>query len=203
MSRQRKRKKRDKRPRSPFEHERSADLQLWIGDGCSGGANARFAADVEVSVGRTDSERAMGFVVNASGNPFQSLNPANENKQLAFVLDRDQILELIGYLQSQLRGLKKPLGRGKPNYSFSWILDPKLRLQRDLEAAARKAHPGWRQITEKDDPDLILGEIGDWVQEPGAPDVGPGLVRWFKRTHPRKAQRIERDFTKRLWAGRL
>src|SRR5262245_47803969 len=198
------RRKPNKRPRSPFKNERSADLQLWIGDGCAGGANARFAADVEVSIGRTNSKRAMGFVVNASGNPYQSLNPGGENKQMSFVLDRDQVWELIGYLHMQLSGLRKPLGRGESSYMFSWILDPRLRLQRKLEDAAMKAHPGWKQITKQDERDQTWGEIGDWVQEPGAPDIGPGLVKWFKRVHPRKAARVvEREFTRRLWAGLL
>lgn len=192
-----------KRPRSPFKDERSTDLHLWIGDGCGGVAPARLDADMDVSIGRTDSKHAMGFIVGVAGDCHQLNWTRHDDKQMSFVLDRDQIVELIGYLQSQLRGLRKPLGRGSSHGLYSWLMVPELRLQRRLEDAAMKAHPKWRQITRKDERDQKpWGEIGDWVSEPGAPD-GAKLVKWFRRTHPRKAQRIERDFTRRLWQGQL
>jgi len=191
-----------KRPRSPFKDERSADLHLWIENGYACVASARLAAEMEVSIGRTNSERAMGFVVGVVGDCHRLKWTRHDDKQMAFVLDRDQVVELIGYLQSQLSWLRKPLGRGSGDGCYSWLMLPELRLQRQLENAAMKAHPGWRQITKKDERDQTWGEIGDWVQESGAPD-GEKLIKWFKRTHPHKVRRIERDFTKRLWAGKL
>jgi hypothetical protein len=43
--------------------ERPADLLLWFKDGSAGTCRPRVKADVTVSVGRTDSKRALGFVV--------------------------------------------------------------------------------------------------------------------------------------------
>jgi len=74
-----------------------------------------------------------------------------------------------------------------------------------------KAHPGWRQIKDvandpaeriKDSDELPMGEDDDWTAEPGTPD-GMKLIKWFYKTHPRKARRIKRDFERRLWEGRL
>ena len=55
-------------------------------------------------------------------------------------------------------------------------------------SAAIAAHPG-HHINE-----------GEYEVDAGAP-TGARLVAWFKRTHPRAAARIERDFTKELWKG--
>ena len=41
-------------------NERPADLVFWFKDGFVGGYNARVPADVEVSIGRTNSKRALG-----------------------------------------------------------------------------------------------------------------------------------------------
>ena len=194
-------KKPQKRPRSPFKNERSADLKLWLRDGCLYGFDARLAADVELSVGRTDSERAMGFHLRGGLNE-KELERMCREKVITFVLDRDQVEELAVYLQTSLHGLRKPLGRRTDNFSFAAVNKPKVLLTSKLEDAARKAHPGWRQLTKHDDLENELGAPGDWVLEDGAPE-GAKLVKWFKRTHPRKAQRIERDFTRRLWKGQV
>src|SRR5262249_12549180 len=99
------------RPRSPFEHERSTDLSLWFADGFGGNSNARLHADMEVSIGRTNSMRGMGFVVGVAGE-FRQLNwTRHDDKQMSFVLDRDQCAELVFYLRAQLKGLRRPIGR--------------------------------------------------------------------------------------------
>jgi len=200
-----------KRPRSPFKHERSADLTLWIADGFAGGQPARVATDIEVSVGRTNSERAIGFVVYKK-KTGRRLDPNHPDNMAAFVLDRDQVTALIGLLQAKLRTLRRPHGRKTDSFEFLRLTNPTVRLNTKLELAAMKAHPGWRHPKEDENhPDAFSREQdenydGDepliWVRDPGAPD-GIELIKWFEKTHPRKAQRIERDFTKRLWAGEL
>lgn len=67
--------------------ERPADLLFWIGDGHCSGYKARVAAEVEVSIGRTNSKRGLGFLVTVG------------NRTIDFVLDRDQVAELAAYLQ--------------------------------------------------------------------------------------------------------
>jgi hypothetical protein len=185
-------KKSTKRPRSPFKGERSADMMPWAQNGATGRSPARLAADVVLSVGRTDSERALGFLLYADGDKKL---PKFENDQIDFVLDRDQIEELIGYLQSQLGRLRKPLGRRVGFGMFSSARNPKQRLEMKLEDAAMRAHPRYEMEGE-------LSEMGVIEFDDDAPR-GDKLIKWFKRTHPRKAQRIERDFEKRLWAGQL
>ncbi len=60
-----------------------------------------------------------------------------------------------------------------------------------LETAATDAHPGWHRM-----PDNC------YEADDGTP-TGTRLVAWFKKTHPRKAARIEREFAKGLWKGDL
>ena len=82
--------------------ERPTDVELWLGDGKLFPCGARFSADTEVSIGRTDSKRALGFVVSRG------------EMKMDFVLNRDQVAELAAYLQLQIPRLLKPLGR-KPS----------------------------------------------------------------------------------------
>ena len=104
--------------------ERPADLVFWFGNGFCGGYKARAAADVEISVGRTDSKRALGFIVrNGQGNLAD------------FVLDRDQVAELAAYLQMSLGRLRKPLGRKRNQISLVALNSPK-HLRRAPKAVA-------------------------------------------------------------------
>ena len=80
-------------------NERPADLLLWLKDGCLFRRKACVAADTEVSIGRTKSERALGFIV------------TNKEKTVDFILDRDQVAELAAFLQLASGRLKKPVGR--------------------------------------------------------------------------------------------
>src|SRR6516225_9192552 len=86
----------EKRPRSPDEGERPADLYLWIADGAAGNFNARVAADIYVSLGITHSRRGMGFVV-CNQKTGRVLWPDHEANETNFVLDRDQVATLIEY----------------------------------------------------------------------------------------------------------
>jgi hypothetical protein len=143
-----------KRPRSPFEHERSCDLLLWPQNGSCGGPEARFAAEVVLSVGRTGSKRGMGFLLYAVGHKKL---PRFKNDQIDFVLDRDQVVDLIGYLQQQLNRLCSPLGpKAGGSRRFAALREPAFRLERALENAAIEAHPGWH----KDDPEDGLCKAG-------------------------------------------
>jgi hypothetical protein len=74
---------------------------LWGKDGECFRFRARVEADTEVSIGRTDSKRALGFVVKKHG----------KKQFVDFVLDKDQVAELAAYLQCMLPVLRKPLGR--------------------------------------------------------------------------------------------
>src|SRR4029077_13727722 len=89
-------------------NERPADLLFWFKDGFCGGYRARVPADTEISIGRTDSKRALGFLVRIKGET-----------QFDFVLNRDQVGELIAYLQLFKPGLLKPLGRKPSQLSFA------------------------------------------------------------------------------------
>jgi hypothetical protein len=97
-------------PRKKIEPgERPADLLFWLKDGTSAPYEARVPADVEVSIGRTDSELALGFWITTTA----------ERKHTAdFVLDRDQVAELAAFMQLQLARLRKPLGRKPDQISF-------------------------------------------------------------------------------------
>jgi hypothetical protein len=143
------------------DRERPADLLFWFKDGACAPNRARVAAEVEVSIGRTDSKRALGFVVTVG------------KTTLDFVLDRDQVSELAAYLKHcALPGLRKPLGRKQNQISLAFLNSPKRRLSMALENAATDAHPGWRVID-----DQIMEADDD------APS-GAALVKWFKKTHP-------------------
>jgi hypothetical protein len=73
--------------------ERPADLLFWFGDGRLGSYRARVPAETEVSIGRTDSKRARGFILTRG------------DTQMDFVLNRDQVAELAAYCQLALAGL--------------------------------------------------------------------------------------------------
>ena len=87
--------------------ERAADLLFWFGDGFHAPYRARVAADTEVSIGRTNSKRALGFRISRG------------RAQMDFVLNRDQVTELAAYLQCQLPRLLKPLGRKPEQISIA------------------------------------------------------------------------------------
>jgi hypothetical protein len=87
--------------------EQPTDLEFWFKDGFVGGFCARVPAKTEVSIGRTNSERALGFVVTRDG------------ASLDFVLDKDQVAELAAYLQMMHPRLLKPLGRKPQQISLA------------------------------------------------------------------------------------
>jgi hypothetical protein len=197
-----------KRPRSPFKYERSADLMLWLANGMAGGPQARFETDLGVSVGVTDAGQ-MGFVVYPQ-KTGSALNPTWKTNETNFVLDREQVAALIELLHFKLPGMPRR-GKSDNSYAVLRLTNPTFRLNNELQLAAMKAHPGWRHVKDlasdpaewvKDSEELPLGDGDDWTAEPGTPD-GVKLIKWFYKTHPRKARRIERDFEKRLWAGKL
>ena len=94
-----------KRPQSRDANERPADLWLWLKDGELCTFAARVDADTTVEIGRTNSKRALGFLVIKAKKPIAD-----------FVLDRDQVAELAAYLR--MPSLRKPPGR-KPANAFS------------------------------------------------------------------------------------
>jgi hypothetical protein len=157
--------------------ERPADLVFWFKDGCSSSYKARVAAGAKISIGRTDSKRALGFIVTSG------------KSKVDFVLDRDQVAELAAFLRNSLSGLRKPLGRKRNQASLVAMSLPKVRLRNALENAAIDAHPGWHRVDDD-----------DYEPDAGAP-TGARLVAWFKKAHPRAAARIERDLTRTLWEG--
>jgi hypothetical protein len=75
--------------------ERPADLLFWFKDGTCGGFQARVEADVEISIGRTNSKRALGFII-----------MHKKKKVFDFVLDRDQAAELAAFLQGSFSTAK-------------------------------------------------------------------------------------------------
>jgi hypothetical protein len=89
------------------ENEHPADLVFWIRNGCCIPYKARVPADTEVSIGRTDSERAMGFTVTRGDTTMD------------FVLNKDQVAELAAYLELQLARLLPPRGRKPEQISFA------------------------------------------------------------------------------------
>jgi hypothetical protein len=101
--------------------EQPTDLLFWFGDGHLGGFRARVNASTEVSIGRTDSKRGLGFVVKRG------------NSQADFVLDKDQVAELAAYLQHRAPPLRKPLGRRRDQMSLAASTSPKQRLFKELE----------------------------------------------------------------------
>jgi hypothetical protein len=79
--------------------ERPAELLFWLADGALMGFKPRVPPEVEVSLGRTDSKRALGFVVSRG------------DVMMDFVLDKDQVVELAAYLELALPRLLEPRGR--------------------------------------------------------------------------------------------
>jgi hypothetical protein len=151
----------------------------------------------------------MGFIVYPQ-KTGSALNPTWQANETNFVLDREQVAALIELLHFKLPGLRRRPGSKSNSWAVMRLTNPAARLNSELELAAMKAHPGWRQIKDIDDPaewskdsdGLPPGEDDDWTAEPGTPD-GIKLIKWFYKNHPRKAERIERDFERRLWAGQL
>jgi hypothetical protein len=82
--------------------EQPADLSFWLRDGGVAYYRARVPADTEVSIGRTNSKRALGFIVTRG------------KVSIDFVLNKDQVAELAAYCRVSLPGLLKPTGR-KPD----------------------------------------------------------------------------------------
>jgi hypothetical protein len=91
-------------------NEQPTDLLFWLADGSCGRFRARVAADTELSIGRTDSKRALGFIVSRG------------KARVDFVLDTDQVAELAAYLQIALPGLLKPLGRKPDQISLAALV---------------------------------------------------------------------------------
>ena len=106
-----------------YDGERPADLLFWFGNGSLGGHKARVKADIEVSIGRTDSKRALGFVVTNGADSFD------------FVLNRDQVIELTTFLQIQVGRLRKPVGRKPHQLSFVGLAEME---EKAAKAAARR-----------------------------------------------------------------
>jgi hypothetical protein len=80
-------------------NERPAKLLFWHGVGKLSWFEPRIPAEVKVSIGRTDSKRALGFIVSRGG------------QHMDFVLNKDQVAELIAYLRGWLPRLLEPRGR--------------------------------------------------------------------------------------------
>jgi len=78
------------------EDERPADLELWTGDGQGAPCPARQGkpASVQVSIGRTDSERALGFSI-------------HDGKTINFVLNRAQVETLLHFCRYQILRIKR------------------------------------------------------------------------------------------------
>jgi hypothetical protein len=91
--------------------ERPAYLMLFPRDGLAIPVDARVKADTKVSVGRTDSKRALGFEI-----------VSRKGVEMDFVLDRDQVTELHAFLQLALPGLLKPRGRAKGPLMLSTMM---------------------------------------------------------------------------------
>ena len=78
------------------DDEQPANLLFWIKDGCLSGCSLPIKTDTEVSIGRANSKRALGLIVKRG------------NMSLDFVLNKDQVAELIEYLQYSHRRLLNP-----------------------------------------------------------------------------------------------
>jgi hypothetical protein len=96
---------------NPTVTEQPTDILFWLGNGSCGRYRARVETETELSIGRTDSEQALGFIVRRG------------ETKLDFVLDRDQVDELAAYLQIMRGGLRKPLGRKPDQVSFAGMLE--------------------------------------------------------------------------------
>jgi hypothetical protein len=73
-------------------------LDLWFQNGSGMWLHGQGKHLPEVSIGRTDSELGLGFLV---------LDPKTKKIRAEFVLDRPQIENLHAYLGRQIRRLKK------------------------------------------------------------------------------------------------
>jgi hypothetical protein len=156
-----------KRNRKSRRAEQPTDLWLWPRNGACLLYRARVGADTEVSIGRTNSKRALGFEVKRGKTCID------------FVLDKDQVTELAAYLRMMQPRLLKPLGRKQDDQaSLAAAALPKRRLFNLLENAAIEAHPGWHRSDE-----------ATIEQDEGAPG-GRALVAWFKKAHPKTAARF-------------
>ena len=103
--------------------ERPANLLLWIGDGISPiPSKARVSTKTEVSIGRTNSQRALGFIVREG------------DTSMDFVLDRNQVDDLISYLRMSRHRLRKPLGR-RTNGFYRFFFE-----EFDKQSDAAEAH---------------------------------------------------------------
>jgi hypothetical protein len=105
----------NKRPKSKYKNEQSTDVILWPKDGCLCSHDARVDATTELFVGRTNSKRAIGFVITRG------------KQQIDFVLDRDQVENLAAFLNASLAGLSKPAGRRRPYLNFADLARAELR----------------------------------------------------------------------------
>jgi hypothetical protein len=86
-------------------NERPTDLLFWFRDGFCVPFKARVKTDAELSIGTTNSKRALGFIISQGG------------KNMDFVLDQDQVAELAAFLEMKAGDLRKPLGRKKKQIS--------------------------------------------------------------------------------------
>jgi hypothetical protein len=114
------------------QKERPAHLTFWFQDGFCGGYHARVAASTTVSIGRTDSKRALGFVVR------------NGQAHFDFVLNRDQVEELAAYLQLMHPALLGPLGPERPQLSITVVaaIAAKTKKARARRKATNEKAPG-------------------------------------------------------------
>jgi hypothetical protein len=91
-----------------YQGERPANLLLWLGDGHCCPYKARVAADIQVSIGRTNSKRALGFLISKGGELVSD-----------FVLNRDQVAELATFIRFNANRLRKPShGNDTPLHAF-------------------------------------------------------------------------------------
>ena len=81
--------------------EKPAEISFWLKDGSCAACKPRQTAETQVSIGRTDSKRALGFIVK------------RHDTRIDFVLDKEQTADLAAYLHLMDGGLSKPLGRRK------------------------------------------------------------------------------------------
>jgi hypothetical protein len=100
--------------------ERAANVCCWLQNGSRVGLSARVATKIEVSIGRTNSKRGLGFVVR------------NGKTSMDFVLDKDQVQDLITYLEFSLHRLLKPSGKRKEDVLRKMIM-PEIRSYLDRQ----------------------------------------------------------------------
>jgi hypothetical protein len=87
------------------DDERRVDLKLWFQNG-SGMPHAGEGKGLpEVSIGRTNSERGIGFIVFGNWKKLKTVTIGGE-EETCFVLDRTQVENLHAYLGGQIERLK-------------------------------------------------------------------------------------------------